>query len=130
MFRAFVVVLAVSAAACAEERPPDWDYVYTAIIRPSCATAACHSATVRQEGLDLSTREDAYRTLVRRPCGSLAPPSGSTGGLLVDPGHPQTSSLLYTLRGETNLIMPPDFPLPADEIDAVERWILDGATCD
>lgn len=130
MFRAFVVVLAVSAAACASERPPDWDYVYTAIIRPSCATAACHSSTVRQSGLDLSTRDVAYRTLVRRPCGSLAPPAPSAGGLNVDPGHPETSAVMYWLRGENNQTMPPDFPLPATEIDAIERWILDGATCD
>lgn len=37
---------------------------------------------------------------------------------------------MYWLRGENNQTMPPDFPLPATEIDAIERWILDGATCD
>lgn len=130
MFRGLVVVIGVCIAACASERPGDWDYVYTAIVRPSCATSACHSQTTKQSGLDLSTRERAYRSLVRRDCGSLEPPKSSEAGLNVDPGHPETSAVMYWLRGEYNQTMPPDFPLPPAEIDAVERWILEGATCD
>jgi hypothetical protein len=127
------VVFAVTyASGCdaLDDRPTDdWDYVHTAILRPNCATAACHSATVKQSGLDLSTRDDAYESLVRRPCGSTEPPADEAG-VNVDPGHPETSPLMAWLRGEFNDTMPPDMPLPAIEIDTIERWILEGARCE
>lgn len=37
---------------------------------------------------------------------------------------------MYWLRGEYNETMPPDFKLPAAEIDAIEQWIVEGATCE
>lgn len=116
-------------AACVDERPADWDYIQTGILRPNCATGACHSKTTVQSGLDLSTRDSAYESLVRRPCGSTDPPADERG-VNVDPGHPETSPLVSWLRGDYNATMPPDLPLPPIEIDAIERWILDGAPCD
>ncbi|HEU0033946.1 MAG TPA: hypothetical protein VFQ53_25130 [Kofleriaceae bacterium] len=119
----------LAACADASDRPSDWDYVFTAIVRPSCATAACHSAITMQSGLDLSTRDAAYESLVRRPCGSTETPSDPRG-VNVDPGHPETSPLMSWLRGSFNQTMPPDLPLPDVEIDAIERWILAGAPCE
>lgn len=123
------VIALVCAAACVDERPADWDYLHAGILRPSCATAACHSAQAKRSGLDLSTRDAAYVSLVRRPCGSLEPPADERG-VNVDPGHPETSPLMSWLRGEYNDTMPPDQPLPAVEIELVERWILEGAACE
>ncbi len=125
------VVLLIALAGCESlgDRPVDFDYVHTAIMRPSCATAACHSATTVQSGLDLSTRASAYESLVRRPCGSLDQPT-DVRGVNVDPGHPETSPLMSWLRGDYNDTMPPDMPLPGVEIDAIELWILAGAPCE
>ena len=43
---------------------------------------------------------------------------------------PGRSKLMYMLRGEETLQMPPDVPLPEVEISFVERWIAEGAQCD
>ena len=116
-----------------DDRATDWGYIHTAILRPSCATAACHSAITAQAGLDLSTRDAAFVSLLRRPCGSPGEPveePADERGVNVDPGHPETSPLMWWLRGEYADTMPPDQPLPLVEIDAIERWILEGAPCD
>ena len=63
-------VLALGACDSAEDRPTDWSYVHTAILRPSCATAACHSSLSAVAGLDLSTRDGAYAILTGRVCGA------------------------------------------------------------
>lgn len=123
-------ILALGGCASLDDRPTErWDYIHTAILVPSCATAACHSAITVQSGLDLSTRDGAYEALVRRPCGSTEPPQDERG-VNVDPGHPETSPLMWWLRGDFNAVMPPDLPLPVIEIEAVERWILAGAVCE
>jgi hypothetical protein len=123
-------VLALAACDGAEDRPSDWNYVHTAILRPSCATAACHSGLSAVGGLDLSTPDSAYAFLTGRVCG--APPQpGDPAGNFVRPGQPESSQLVWMLRGEgTALVMPPDVPLPDVEIAIIERWILEGATCD
>ena len=121
--------LAVVGCDTPEDRPSAWSYVHAAIVRPSCTTAACHSKLGSQAGLDLSTADAAYAVLTGRVCGAPEIP-GSPAGNLVLPGHPESSRLMYLLRGEGGAIMPPDVPLPDAEIAIVERWILEGATCD
>ena len=124
--------LAAVAGACdtAEDRSSEWGYVHTAILRPSCATAACHSYLSSVAGIDLGSPDHAYAFLTGRVCG--APPhDGDPVGNFVRPGQPESSQLVWMLRGEgTALVMPPDVPLPDVEIRIVERWILEGATCD
>jgi hypothetical protein len=129
--RALAVAVALASGACstAEDRSTDWDYVHTAILRPSCATAMCHSKLGSQAGLDLSTPEAGYVALTGRVCNSPDLPGEPTGNLVV-PGHPATSQLVRILRGDGGRIMPPDLPLPDAEIVVIENWILDGATCD
>lgn len=119
----------VAACDTAEERPADWDYVHAAILRPSCATAQCHSELASQAGLDLSTPESAYVFLTGGVCGAPEVP-GEPAGNFVRPGHPELSQLMHMLRGDSITIMPPDVPLPDVEIAIVEQWILEGATCD
>jgi hypothetical protein len=119
----------IAACSTAADRPTDWDYVHTAILRPSCATSACHSRLGSQAGIDLSTPDAAYVFLTGRVCGAPELP-GEPVGNFVRPGHPESSELMYLLRGESITIMPPDVPLPDVEIAIIERWILEGATCD
>ncbi len=71
----------------------------------------------------------AYILLTGSGCGAPDNP-GAPPGNFVRPGHPESSQLMHLLRGEGGLIMPPDSPLPDVEIEIVERWILEGATCD
>lgn len=125
------VVLIAALAGCddATDRPTDWAYVHAALLEPSCATAGCHSGPTALAGIDLATADAAYTVLTGRVCG--APPlPGDPIGNFVRPGHPESSRLMYLLRGEQTTIMPPDAPLPDGEIAVIERWILRGATCD
>jgi len=129
-----LLVAALAAAvssACEDgsERPAEWRYIHAAILRPECATAGCHSRLTALAGLDLSTQESAYTFLVGRVCGAPAHPNDPPGNY-VFPGEPERSELLARLRGEHVDVMPPDGPLPAVEIDLIERWILEGASCD
>jgi len=126
-----VAAIALSAFGCdtAADRPSAWPYVHAAVLRPGCATAACHSKLGSQAGVDLSTPDAAYTLLTGRVCGAPELP-GSPAGNLILPGHPESSRLVYLLRGEGGPIMPPDVPLPDAEIEIVEQWILEGASCE
>ena len=125
------LVLVALAASCdgADDRPPSWSYLHTAVIAPSCATAGCHSKHAALAGLDLSSRTGAYTFLTGRICDEPPRPHDPPGNY-VFPGSPERSQLLYLLRGDQVDRMPPDQPLPDVEIELVERWILEGAPCD
>ncbi|MBK9035695.1 MAG: hypothetical protein IPL61_31340 [Myxococcales bacterium] len=129
--RVAALALALALAACetADDRPASWAYVHTAVLEPACATAGCHSRATARAAVDLSTSASAYAVLVGRVCGAPVLP-GDPIGNFVRPGHPESSRLMYLLRGERTTIMPPDVPLPDGEIAVIERWILEGATCD
>jgi hypothetical protein len=130
-FRPVLALLAAALApACStDERPAQWSYIHAAIIRPSCATASCHSYAASVGGIDLSTPASAYTLLTGRVCG--APDhDGDAPGSFVTPGDPAASRLMHLLRGDRTYVMPPDVPLPPSEIDLIAEWILEGATCD
>jgi hypothetical protein len=111
------------------DRPARWSYIHAAIIRPSCATASCHSYEASVGGLDLSTPGGAYSVLTGTVCGAPVQ-AGASPGSFVWPGDPERSRLLYLLRGTATYAMPPDVPLPPVEVNLIEQWILEGATCD
>ena len=51
---ALAAVLAIGA--CGEDdRPASFEYIHTAILAPSCATASCHTEAVSQAGIRLHT---------------------------------------------------------------------------
>lgn len=104
------------AAACADgpdERPATWPYIHATIVRPACATAGCHSELTSNAELELEDREEALFNLV------------DIGVIIA--GEPDESELMRLLRGDDDVRMPPDEPLPPADIELVERWILDGA---
>ena len=127
---AFAFALAAGGACdVADDRPAAWPYLHAAVIAPSCATAGCHSQHAALAGIDLSTRTGAYTFLTGRICGEPARPQDPPGNF-VFAGSPERSKLMYLLRGEDVRVMPPDQPLPGVEVELIERWILEGASCE
>jgi len=96
-----------------DTRDARWSYISTVIIQPSCATANCHSNLTQRSGVELDGVQDGYAQLINR--------------FFVIPGHPEDSSLIALLRAEGTRRMPPDFPLPTDDIVLIEKWIAAGA---
>ncbi len=125
-----VVAAGVAAAACdsVTDRPAQWSYIHAAIIRPSCATASCHSYQRSAGGVDLSTSAGAYSVLTGHTCTGAALPVAPRS--FVDPGHPDDSELMHLLTADRIYLMPPDVPLPPVEVNLIREWIYEGASCD
>lgn len=126
---AALLITGLSACESPDERPAEWSYIHAAILRPACTTASCHSNASAAAGLDLSTPAAAYSYFLGRACEAPANPTDAPGNY-VFPYQPERSRLLFLLRGDRTTIMPPDSPLPDSEIQIIERWILEGATCE
>lgn len=130
-----LLAILVVAACAAEPPPPRWSYIYPAILQPACATAGCHATLAATAGVDLGSRESAYTVLTGRICGEPARPSDPPRNF-VTPFAAEASQLTYQLRGvdargrRYRDVMPPDLPLPDDEVALVEAWIDAGAACD
>ncbi|MEX2188503.1 MAG: DUF1549 domain-containing protein, partial [Pirellulales bacterium] len=73
----------------------------------------CHGPKKAESGLRL----DGRATLL----------AGGDSGPAVVPGQPDKSLLLAAIRHQDDLEMPPDGKLDDREIDAIARWIKDGA---
>jgi hypothetical protein len=122
MLRTLAAVAAVNLLATAgcggatDVRPAQWSFISVTITEPSCATVNCHSAVSQRAGLDLHAREIGYYSLVN--------------GIYVIPGAPAQSSLVDWLSTNGPLRMPPDSPLPPDDVQLIERWISEGALND
>ena len=113
-------LLIVAGCGSEDDRPLSWTYITQAIIRPSCATASCHSKVTAAAGLQLEEPHGAYVILTGyRPDGNF-----------IWPNDASRSRLLKLLRSEDTYRMPPDAPLPKADIDLIERWILAGAEDD
>src|SRR5207244_7381284 len=128
---ALATLAGTATAACdsAADRPVSWSYLHAAILRPSCATASCHSYSGSSGGLDLSTPAGAYSVLTGRVCGAPESDADPVGSFVI-PGDPARSRLMHLLRADRTYVMPPDVPLPPVEIHLILEWILDGAPCD
>jgi hypothetical protein len=100
--------------AADDNRPAKWSFIAATIVEPTCATASCHSEFVQRAGVDLHERNLGYRILTERR--------------FVRPGDPAGSPMITIMRGQGSIRMPPDFPLPNDDIDLIAQWIMDGAT--
>lgn len=105
--------LAGGCGGAEDNRPQTWDYIYPAIIEPSCATASCHSAFAERSGVNLGNIDDAYDQLVGRH--------------FVVPNNVAQSGLINLLNANGARRMPPDFALPKVDIDLISNWITNGA---
>ncbi|MEM7308255.1 MAG: DUF1553 domain-containing protein [Planctomycetota bacterium] len=84
------------------------------VLREACFD--CHGPTARRAkgGLRIVDRESLL--------------TGGDSGPAVVPGDPDQSLLVEALRYTDDLLeMPPDGPLPADDVAAIERWVELGA---
>lgn len=116
---AVLAAVAAMAAGCGgstDDRPAKWSFISATIVEPSCATVNCHSAITQRGGIDLHTRDVAYNTL--------------KNGYYVIPQDVTSSSLVWLLNASGSLRMPPDNPLPAADVQLIEKWIQDGANND
>lgn len=109
-----------------------------------CASARCHGGEAPAMGLDLRDADAIIATAVGRIARETDNGRGTPdytdprwGALLrIDPGdapglgRPEYSYLVYKLLGDGPIRggrMPPDAPLPIDDIAAVADWIAAGA---
>ncbi|MBA3460929.1 MAG: hypothetical protein H0T46_13250 [Deltaproteobacteria bacterium] len=120
------LVIAMLAAACVDEAPVQFSYVYNSIIVTSCTTSACHSSLSRAGAVDLHDEASAYRSLTGRACDDLAAPIGG----YVDDADPPNSILSGLLRRSGPTGMPPNGRLADSEIERIEAWMRSGAACD
>jgi hypothetical protein len=90
-----------------DKRPAEWSFLYATIVQPQCATVNCHSAIARKNSLDFSERDIAFCSM---PAGMLS----------------------TVLKMDTTVArrMPPDFPLPAPDIELLISWAESGAMND
>jgi hypothetical protein len=84
-------------------------------VRPVLATecVSCHGGQKTKSGLRLDSREGLLR--------------GGDRGAAAIAGDPGASLLIQALRQTGELKMPPKKKLPAEVVDALARWIKDGA---
>jgi len=141
---AFAAALLCVGCGGDDERPADWDYIAPVIVRPNCATISCHSEAAAVAGLDLSTPEKAYESLLEQDAEFVVAGQDRDGCENIDddfqrcqasrpmvtPGVPGQSRVVQMMRAVGAQRMPPDRPLPEADIALIERWILEGATCD
>jgi hypothetical protein len=126
-------LFAVGAGGCGgeeDDRDPTWSYISPAIIQPNCATSSCHSQGTAVSGLNLSTADAGYRSLLQLhlPLRTMQGPPKARQ--LVTPFNPDESRVVNMMRAEGSWRMPPDRPLAEADIRLVERWILNGAQKD
>jgi hypothetical protein len=128
-----ICVAALSGCGNAEDdREPVWGYISPAIIQPNCATASCHSKGAATAGLDLSTAENGYISLLQLRLAPRAPtmpggPPNEPPRQLVLPFNPDESRVVNMLWARGTRRMPPDRPLAQADIRLIEQWILNGA---
>jgi len=128
-----LILLAVGTGGCGgteDDREPVWSYISPAIIQPNCATSSCHSQGAAVSGLNLSTADAGYKSLLEEHL----PLRGMTGmpkpRPMVTPFNPDESRVVNMLRATGTWRMPPDRPLAEADIRLIERWILNGAQKD
>jgi hypothetical protein len=113
---AVAALLAAGCGGATDDRPAKWSFISATIMEPSCATVNCHSQVTERAGVDLHARNVGYYTLIN--------------GFYVVPHDVTSSSLVYLMNASGSLRMPPDNPLPADDILLIQKWIEDGAPND
>jgi mono/diheme cytochrome c family protein len=108
----FLILALLTIPALADEPAADF---FENQVRPVLAKNcfACHTDT-KMGGLQMISRDSLVR--------------GGNSGPAIMPGHPEESLLLQAVRQtHERFKMPPGGKLPDDEIEALARWVRDGA---
>ena len=120
---AFIAVLTVSA--CKDTTTADSldsitipasNVSFNKYIQPvltiKCANAGCHDDQTAAGSLSLTTYANV-----------------TSDYLVVAPGYPQNSKLVWRIEGTSGNIMPPlgRWPLTKNQIDGIKTWIKEGA---
>jgi hypothetical protein len=117
--------LPLSVAGCGggEDVEPTLSSIYDVIIERSCNSESCHGGSNPEAGLDLTSVEAAYASLVGVT--STEEPSFTR----VIAGDPDNSLMYMVLLGDVGAVgqMPSGWELGAVEIEAIRQWIEDGA---
>jgi hypothetical protein len=127
-----IVLLVGGAGGCGgteDNREAVWGYIAPAIIAPNCATSSCHSKGSAVSGLDLSTADSAYKSLLQLHLPTIMG-TVTTTRPLVTPYNPDESRVMNMLRASGTYRMPPDRPLAEGDIELIARWIALGAQND
>jgi cytochrome c553 len=105
----------LAAPAAAGAGPDARAAFFETRIRPVLVNrcGACHGEKVQSAGLRLTTRAGLLK--------------GGQRGAAIVAGQPEKSRLIQAVRRAGPLKMPPAGPLPAAEIEALEKWVADGA---
>jgi len=109
---------------------PTFYSIQVNVLTPACATTSCHSGNPPPNAPLSLDADRAYQELVGKT-------SSQTPLLLVNPGDPEASYFLQKILGTAGSSggvwtrMPIGAPpLSADEIDAIQTWIANGAQND
>jgi hypothetical protein len=99
------------------------------VVQAHCADASCHNGEVKPRLQDDATLHATLTTHVSKACGNIP---------VVTPGNPEQSALVKLIKGPCGEL--PRMPngcvstpieeytcLPPDYIDAIERWVKNGA---
>ena len=92
-----LLLAAVGCGVETDERPATTEYITTAILRPSCGNAGCHSSQSQKEGVVLDTIEGVERE-----------------------GAPKIYAYVASTDPEER--MPADAPLPDADIALIATW--------
>ncbi len=109
---AIVGVLCAATAALGQSDPVQH---FEESVRPVLVAKCqgCHNEEIKTSNLSLATREAVLEGGMRGPA--------------VVPGDPDGSALLLAVQREGPLQMPPGEPLGTAEVNALRRWIQEGA---
>ena len=103
--------LLVSAAASAETSQDLFEKHVRPLLNSKCTK--CHGDQKSESGLKLVSRQDLM--------------TGGDSGPAIVPGDAAKSLLVSVLKPGGDFEMPPDGPLPGEQLAAIERWIDSGA---
>ncbi|MCX5743206.1 MAG: hypothetical protein NT062_12000 [Proteobacteria bacterium] len=109
MKRVWPIAFAIAGCGTSpDDRPPTFEVVTLTVLAPSCGQVQCHSTTTRVQGYAFDTVEAARATF-------------NAGNLSLSNDNPE--SVLYQ-SGPNR--MPPDSPLPDEDLALIQAWIDGG----
>ncbi|MBC7819328.1 MAG: PSD1 domain-containing protein [Planctomycetaceae bacterium] len=108
---ACLVLLSISNARAADDRAAFFESKVRPILAARCH--GCHGVKKQESNFRLDTKVGFLK--------------GGDNGAVIDPKQPDQSELVLAIRREGGRKMPPDKPLPAEEIDTIVEWVRRGA---